>query len=75
MTRLAASSGLVTGPPPVELEDAGADDGCKDAGAADGAVEPAPPGTDAPADAEQAARTTRRTARRGRVGIFMSQRR
>jgi len=78
MTRWAASSGLVTGPPPVELDAAGAVDGWNDAGAADGAADAGPPGTGAPADAEQAARTAgtaRRTARSGRVGIFMSQRR
>lgn len=72
MTRWAASSGLVTEPPPVELDAAGADDDSTDAGADDGAADAAPPGTGAPADAEQPARTKRRTARSGRVGIFMS---
>ena len=44
----------MTGPPPVELEAIGADDGCTDTGASDaGAADAAPPGTGAPADAEQ----------------------
>jgi hypothetical protein len=65
----------VIGPPPDELDEAGADEGCTDTGAAGGAADAGPPGTGAPADAEHAASPARSTARSGRVGIFMSQRR
>src|SRR5712691_5155393 len=72
-TSWAASSGLVIGPPPAKLADAG-DAGAAEAGI-DGCPEAGAAGADAPAELEHATRTASRTARGGRVRISMSQRR